>query len=119
MSGQLLRKFAFPSGRTMSVVLAKDVQGQGFTRILGPIEQRVKDEVAEKAEAALRDVRIVPAHIQAQVAKVVLTSLEHKSDMDPTEHATGVLEDENGRELGKVHIASDSKNQQPMRHSNR
>ena len=32
--------------------------------------------------------------------------------MDPTKHATGVLEDKYGRVLGKIHIASNPADQQ-------
>lgn len=40
------------------------------------------------------------------------SSLDHESPMDPTKHATGILEDEDGRVLGKIHIASNPMDQQ-------
>ncbi|KAL3418823.1 hypothetical protein PVAG01_09044 [Phlyctema vagabunda] len=115
MSGQLLKQFAFPAGHKMSVFLAQTVNDQGFRRAVDAIDPKVKEDVARKAEAALKNVQMVPAHIQSQVAKVVLTSLDHVSPMDGTKHATGVLEDNEGKFLGKIHIASDPADQQPMR----
>lgn len=42
----------------------------------------------------------------------LLSSLDHESPLDTTKHATGVLEDDKGRVLGKIHIASDPRDQQ-------
>ncbi|KAF4629160.1 hypothetical protein G7Y89_g8985 [Cudoniella acicularis] len=115
MSGQLLRQFAFPGGKRMSLFLAQTVTDQGYHRVVDAISPEVKEEVARKAEAALTNTKWVPSNIQSQIAKVVLTSLDHESPRDSAKHATGVLEDEYGNVLGKIHIASNPAEQQPMR----
>jgi len=57
----------------MSLFLAQTVNDQGFYRLVDAIDPNVKEEVARKAEAVLKNVQMVPAQIQSQVAKVVLT----------------------------------------------
>lgn len=57
----------------MSLFLAQTVNDQGFHRVVDAIDANVKEEVARKAEMVLKNVHMVPAHIQAQLAKVVLT----------------------------------------------
>ncbi|KAH6664632.1 hypothetical protein B0J14DRAFT_607383 [Halenospora varia] len=43
MSGQLLRQFAFPSGKKMSLFLAQSVNDQGFHRVVDAIDPKVKE----------------------------------------------------------------------------
>lgn len=57
----------------MSLFLAPTVNDQGFHRIVDAIHPDVKEEVAKKAETVLKNVHMVPARIQSQLAKVVLT----------------------------------------------
>lgn len=57
----------------MSLFLAQTVNDQGFHRVVDAIDPNVKEEVARKAEMVLKNMYMVPAHIQAQLAKVVLT----------------------------------------------
>lgn len=73
MSGQLIRKFAFPTGSKMSIFLAQTVNDQGYHRVVEAIDPQVKEDIATKAEAALKNVHMVPSHIQAQVKSIVLT----------------------------------------------
>ncbi|KAK0111252.1 hypothetical protein ONS95_001624 [Cadophora gregata] len=120
MSGQILRQFAFPpsaAGR-ISVIIAQTVltgKGQSFVRVVDAIEPSIKEDVAQKAEAACKMPNVLPPHVRSRAASLRLTSLDHVSDLDPTVHSTGEFYDKDGKFMGKIHIAKDPSQQQPMR----
>lgn len=53
MSGQLLRTITKGSGGQCTIELAQTVLSQGYARVVDAIDPQVKQEVAQKTEAAL------------------------------------------------------------------
>jgi hypothetical protein len=73
MSGQLLRTITKGSGGQCTIELAQTVLSQGYARVVDAIDPQVKEEVAQKTEAALQTPGVVPDHIKTKMNKVVLT----------------------------------------------
>jgi hypothetical protein len=73
MSGQLLRTITKGSGGQCTIELAQTVLSQGYAHVVDAIDPQVKEEVAQKTEAALQTPGVVPDHIKTKMNKVALT----------------------------------------------
>ncbi|KAI9700120.1 MAG: hypothetical protein M1836_002654 [Candelina mexicana] len=117
MSGQLLRQFAFPSHGQISLVLANIIKVKAkdhvVHRLVDAIPAEVKEDVAKRTEAAWNMPDMVPEAMKARAAKLMITSLDHESQQDPKTHSSLLFVDEENREFGKMHIASNPAEQEP------
>ena len=120
--------------KTKVVKVAEMVKTKGntFARPLKTLDQNQVDATLRRAEEAFKTPGVLPDDVVDSVAQVVLTynsrsmltiqvwlmlvrSLDHTSDEDPVAHSTGVLLNADGKEVGKVHVASNPAQQQPAR----
>ncbi|KLJ11644.1 hypothetical protein EMPG_13184 [Blastomyces silverae] len=87
----------------------------GFYRPVHALDQQFVEETLRRAEVALHNPGVIPTAVMDKLCKVEIESLDHSSELDPNMHSTGVLKDENGGKLGKIHITTDPSLQQPAR----